>query len=123
MLQDGVNMANVSISEAARVTGKSRATIQRHIKVGKLSVGKDVSGNPIIDTSELLRVYGSMQAESGAVGQDETPTVGLLKEQLRQAHEREEWLKKQLEAEQEFRHRMLPPGQEKKGLWARIFGK
>jgi hypothetical protein len=45
--------------------------------------------------------------------QDDTPTLELLKQQLRQAHEREEWLKRQLEAEQErnrelLERRMLP---------------
>ena len=114
-------MASVNISEAARLTGKGRSTIQRHIKYGKLSASRDASGNPAIDTSELVRVYGAIQAheslEVAPTTQGETPTVELLKEQLRQAHEREEWLKQRIEI---LEQRALPPG-EKKGLWARIF--
>lgn len=49
-------MALVSISEAARLVGKSRRTIQRDIVAGKLS--KCDNGKKL-DTSELLRVYGA----------------------------------------------------------------
>ncbi|ELV07164.1 Hypothetical protein F387_02041 [Wohlfahrtiimonas chitiniclastica SH04] len=50
-------MAIVSISEAARLTGKTRATIHRHINTGKLSKTKNDTGSIGIDTSELIRVY------------------------------------------------------------------
>ena len=50
-------MAIVSISEAARLTGKTRATIHRHINTGKLSKTKDDAGTIGIDISELIRVY------------------------------------------------------------------
>jgi len=50
-------MAIVSISEAARLTGKTRATIHRHINTGKLSKTKDDTGAIGIDISELIRVY------------------------------------------------------------------
>ena len=49
-------MALVSISEAARLVGNSRRTIQRDIAAGKLS--KCDNGKKL-DTSELLRVYGA----------------------------------------------------------------
>lgn len=51
-------MALVSISEAARLTGKSRTTIQKYIKQGKLSKCTDLQNQSKIDTSELLRVFG-----------------------------------------------------------------
>jgi len=47
-----------SISAASRVTGKSRTTIAKHLKAGKLSCVDDGSGAKLIDASELLRVYG-----------------------------------------------------------------
>lgn len=127
-------MASVSVSEAARLTSKGRATIQRHIKSGKLSVSRDAAENPVIDVSELIRVYGSIQAhdtaETEPASQLETVTIEFLREELRAtreaAKEREEWLKSQLEAEQErsrnLERRMLPPGGEKKGFFQRIFG-
>jgi len=46
-----------SLSEAARLTGKSRTTIQRAIKSGKISAPKDEDGNYSIDPAELNRVY------------------------------------------------------------------
>lgn len=50
-------MTIVSISEASRLTGKTRATIHRHINTGKLSKTKDDTGSTGIDISELMRVY------------------------------------------------------------------
>lgn len=70
-------MAKHTISEAARLTGKARSTLHRHIKSGRLSKGEDDDGMPVIDTSELQRVYGPLQLQhsSGtvAITQYETP--------------------------------------------------
>lgn len=46
-----------TLSKAATATGKNKATIQRAIKSGKLSAGKNSSGAYEIDPSELHRVY------------------------------------------------------------------
>jgi hypothetical protein len=54
-------MAKISISEAARLTGKNRSTLHRHIKSGKLSKEFDNESNPVLDTSELARVYPSFK--------------------------------------------------------------
>jgi len=51
----------VSISEASRLTGKTRATIHRHINTGKLSKGVNNTGGYGIDIAELIRVYGSIK--------------------------------------------------------------
>ena len=48
----------VSISKAASMVGITRATLYRHIKKKDISVHKDEDGNPKIDVSELIRVYG-----------------------------------------------------------------
>ena len=53
-------MALVSITEAARLTGKSRRTIQRHIATGKLSVSHTDATGKSIETSELIRCYGEI---------------------------------------------------------------
>ena len=55
-------MALVSVTEAARLTGKNRATIHRYIKQGKLSQSTDAAGSKKIETSELLRVFGAISA-------------------------------------------------------------
>jgi len=52
-------MAKISISEAARLTGKSRTTLHRFIKTGELSTCPGERNAKMLDTSELLRVFGS----------------------------------------------------------------
>lgn len=70
-------MPKISISEAARLTGKPRSTIHRHLDKGKLSKETDGQGRPVIDVAELERVYGTLQqadmAQTGAVLQSATP--------------------------------------------------
>lgn len=57
-------MAKVSVSEAAKLTGKSVKTIYRHIDTGKLSSSQNDNGSKSIDTSELQRVYGHLKFKS-----------------------------------------------------------
>lgn len=54
-------MPKVSLSEAARLTGKSRVTIHRHIDKGKLTKEIDGTGSPVVDIAELERVYGTLK--------------------------------------------------------------
>jgi len=63
-------MTEISITEAMKLTGKSRPTLYRHIKTGKLSK----TSNGGIDTSELRRVYG----EFGTI-ETRVETKGLSK--------------------------------------------
>ena len=121
-------MAQLSISAAARAAGKDRGTIQRYIKSGKLSASRDASGNTVVETSELLRVFGSLKgggdrspaesvaaqtAVSGSMQHVLESTLDLLKQQLRASQEREERLLAMLEQEQQSRReleqRLLPP--------------
>lgn len=55
-------MALVSISEASRLTKKSRTTVHRYISNGKLSICTDENGIKKVDTSELLRVFGAFKS-------------------------------------------------------------
>jgi hypothetical protein len=122
-------MAQLGISAAARAVGKDRGTIHRYIKSGKLSVSKDAAENSVIETSELLRVVGSLKGDGskGGVAATVAPpvensnaqhvleaTLELLKEQLKVSQERETRLLAMLEHEQESRRelerRLLPPG-------------
>lgn len=116
-------MAFVSISEAARLARKSRSTLYKtYIDAGRLSVSKDThSGKPVIDTSELIRVFGEIRT-TNATGHDAdtkkqnatTPRdtaidllrqllkskeeqIATAKEQINAANEREEWMRKQVD--------------------------
>ena len=53
-------MAKISISEASRLTGKSRTTLHRLIKAGELSSSSGMKNTKLLDTSELLRVFGTL---------------------------------------------------------------
>lgn len=57
-------MAKVSVSEAAKLTGKSVKTIYRHIDTGKLSSSQNDNGSKSIDVSELHRVYGHLRLKN-----------------------------------------------------------
>jgi len=56
-------MAKVGAQRAAVLTGKSKSTIQRAMKSGKLSFELDQNGRRIIDVSELERVFGIQKQE------------------------------------------------------------
>lgn len=51
-------MAELNISQAAKRWGKSRQTIYSYLETGKLSGKTDSEGNTLIDSSELIRVFG-----------------------------------------------------------------
>ena len=55
-------MAKVSKSQAARMAGVSRPTIDKKIKSGGLSCEKKEDGTVEIDVSELERVFGKLVA-------------------------------------------------------------
>lgn len=57
-------MAKLNLSQAAKVVGKNRVTLWRHINAGKLSAERGHDGNPLVDTSELLRVYGVLKQDA-----------------------------------------------------------
>ena len=58
-----------TLGEAAKATGKSKATISKAIKNGRISAIKDEVGTFQIDPSELHRVYPATASSK----QNETP--------------------------------------------------
>lgn len=55
-------MPQVSVSEAARLAGISRSHLYKnYIKQGLISIVRNHQGQPQIDVSELLRVFGEIQ--------------------------------------------------------------
>ncbi len=62
----------LSLSAAARTTGKGKSTLHRAIKTGKLSARRSEDGSYLIDTSELARVF-QLNVPEQAVG---TPREG-----------------------------------------------
>lgn len=58
MTQSGTQ-SELSLSQAAKATGKSKSTINRAIKSGKISATRHNDGSYSIDRSELSRVFRS----------------------------------------------------------------
>lgn len=105
-------MSKVSISEAARLAGISRTNLYKtYINTGKISVSRE-NDKVYIDASELVRVFPDCKLngtdnEQRLSGEDNNKTQGnseiveLLKSQLAEAKEREQWLISQID---ELRH-------------------
>lgn len=72
-------MAKVGAQRAAELTGKSKSTIQRAMKQGKLSFELDGNKRRLIDVSELERVYGLVSTSDKNEEQTATPEA-VLKE-------------------------------------------
>lgn len=65
-----------TLGEAAKATGKDRATISRAIKSGKVSAAKNAHGQWEIEPAELHRVYPATATapQGGATGNAPTRT-------------------------------------------------
>lgn len=59
-------MAKVGAQRAAELTKRSKSTIQRAMKAGKLSYEVDNNGRRVIDVAELDRAFGLMPQDGGA---------------------------------------------------------
>ena len=83
-----------TLGEAAKATGKSKATISKSIKSGRISARKDEKGTFHIDPSELHRVYPPTVSNEHKETQVNTPkntdidgTIRELQARLEAAHE------------------------------------
>lgn len=74
-------MAKVGAQRAADLTGRSKSTIQRSMKSGRLSFEIDDKGQRLIDVSELERVFG-LAPERPAATSEET-----VKAEIQRAHD------------------------------------
>ena len=85
-------MAKLTVVQAAKAGWPSRQTIYRKVRSGELSAEPDANGTAVIDTSELIRVFGepasrdtapeTPQSDSGLQAQ-----VSLLQLELTRARE------------------------------------
>jgi len=145
-------MTQVSISEGARLADVSRSTLNRHIKEGKISRHRNGSGKPYVETSELIRFYGELsqpdRTESDSIGQRRTTMDGQLlsdverelikvqaafdAEKVRREVEQErrelaeaetaKWQKQAERLTMLLTDQREHSDQQKRGLWARLFG-
>ena len=130
-------MKLLTLGEAAKLTGKSKPTISKAVKDGKISGTKGADGVFQIEVSELLRVYpAKSQDDSKDTPKTSSPSSEV--EALKQQHLEEkvnDLEKRLMKAEQERdqaiqdarddrnKFMALLEHQKPKGLWARIVGK
>lgn len=74
-MRQGATPMKFTISAAARMYGKHRATLHRHIKQGLLSCESQRNGAPVLDLSELIRCYGEPKSPPEDLRQDATGDV------------------------------------------------
>lgn len=84
-----------TLGEAAKATSKSKATISKAIKSGRISARKDETGTFQIDPSELHRVYPPTVSielhetpDTPPVNSDTDGTIRELQARLEAAYER-----------------------------------
>jgi hypothetical protein len=83
-------MPSLNLTAASRAAGIGRSTIVRALKSGRLSATTNEQGERVIDTSELVRVFGPLKGagypreravDSRGIDQNDD-MVTLLREQL-----------------------------------------
>lgn len=80
-------MAKVGVQRATELTGKSKSTIQRAMKTGKLSYDME-NNRKLIDVSELERVFGIEMSKVEETGETaNSPSYELELQQARHALE------------------------------------
>ena len=120
-------MALLPVSKAAELVGLNRKTMYSYIKSGKVSASKDSKGALLVDTSELIRVFGELRhnkdSESNATRLFETPDVNqIMLDKIEQmARQIESLTEKVVELQKQL---ALPaPQEEKKGFLQWLFGR
>lgn len=92
----------LTLGQAAKQTGKSKATLSKYIRLGKLSyVSKDSTGYKL-DPAEVFRVFTpanvhSEQSLTPQVNPPQTLEVELLREMLERERQTVEYLRKKLD--------------------------
>lgn len=129
----------LTLRQAADKCGKSRSTIHRALKSGKLSGSRDDDGTWSIDAAELARVFPwdvreHDQRDATEQGRDSSAVFMVKIEMLEQQLEREqstiEDLRKRLDRSEERVFLLSAPAHPpsvqntapQKGLWKRVRG-
>jgi ribosomal protein S15P/S13E len=91
----------LTLNQAAKETGKSKGTISRYIKSGKLSFVEKTERGYKLDPSEVFRVFQKVKPQTGNIEQSETPLEhqknSLLEQQVTFLNEKIALLENHLE--------------------------
>lgn len=132
-------MPELSLSQAAKLTGKSKSTINRSIKSGKISATRHEDGTYSIDPAELSRAF-DLEPHERAKRRDAEPDgtrllerIGALEAMLNREREisadlkedRDRWRQQATALLTDQRTAPLldqPPSQRPKGFWKQLLG-
>ena len=122
-----------TLKEASEAVGKSKQTIYRAVKSGKVSATKDINNNYLIEPSELFRAFepvthndivkSNEPIQSEDTAKDEL--IQQLREQLEKTEQRLSESEKERRETQEKLTLLLTDqtiAKKRKGLFGRIFG-
>jgi hypothetical protein len=124
-----------SLLQAARAAGRTKSTIHRAIKTGRLSALRTESGGYSIDPAELQRVYPPSRSNDRSNGQGddsqrlagqggtgfERREIALLREQLADRDTTIRDLRTRLDSEVEERRRLLALLTDRRPWWRRLW--
>lgn len=133
----------LSLNQAAKETGKSKATISKYIRDGKLSVIEKSDSGYKIDPAELFRVFGKNPETSGTRYRSRTPELSpiippantaemkeieLLRERLAEKNEIIEDLRQERNDWKDQAQKLLlkspeKPAETRKGFFATLLSK
>lgn len=113
-------MAQYTLAEAARTTGKSKSTILRSIRAGRISAVRDeLTGGWLVEPAELHRLYAERDAERGAA--DDTPRNGHDAAAIRELQaERERERAQLLDEIADLRRRLDAEAEERRAAQAKL---
>ena len=101
-------MTVLSMTQAAQQAGISRSTLYRAIRAGRLSVSSQPDGSRGVDTAELIRAFGPLQADTGQVTQSRTSSdTAVMRERCAMLEREIEWLRAELVDAKNEKNRLL----------------
>ncbi|MGC2857807.1 helix-turn-helix domain-containing protein [Novispirillum sp. DQ9] len=108
-------MAELTLSQAAKLAGKSKSTLSRALSSGKLSAAKREGNQILINVAELERVYGPLPRqnvppnvpEERSATPSESTELALLKARMQELEQDRKDLREQLEQERAERTRLV----------------
>ena len=123
-----------SLAEAARASGKSKMTIQRAIKGGKISASRNEDGSDDIDPSELHRMFPVVSDDDtdkgNMVREDTHNAINVLQLEIKVRDEKITSLQAERERErkilqdgvEDLRHRLDQSEEERRKTQAQLTG-
>ena len=116
-------MPKLNISEAARAAGVSRPVIYKKIKNGELTSEPGEQGGKLIDTAELIRVFG----ELATPGEVSTPVnnlqeithdiTGVLQHQIQRLEEENGRLQAQIDTDRQQHEQTVEDLRQDRDAW------